>query len=819
MKIKSVFLSLKVLIYFVLLRTFGSIIHDISRKHEDVSVSQLRRYEQLRVKINKLQLDIQFLENCQLFQVTPNFITHNVRGIHENDVGLLQKHALTAELRRHGKRKQKLELELAKVSKHLGERLSGFDFLVLQRAVSKNVTKNETRCINVHEKKLRNLTKNHYLPFKHQDVVTNRSTYTCTDEENELLKYGLQHAVPPRFLRKSDVLTSFDTIHRVMKKDLKCESKSIDLKSQISLLASTYTGQYKVSQKTLEKHRILKRLQKNKDIVITKPDKGNGVVILDRAEYLKMVYEVVNDSSKFKKLDGDKTVTRETKLQKFLLKLKKKGFFNEIDYTKVYPTGSSVARIYGLPKMHKLKSAVDKLKVRPIVSCIKAYNYGLSSYLAKMVNPLIPKDFCADDTFSFIQDVRNIDTHDCFMVSYDVTSLFTNIPLDETIQLAVDLVFESQPNIKISKSELKDLFEFATRESHFLFDGNFYDQIDGVAMGSPLGPVLANLFMAVNEKRWLESCEIPPSFYRRYVDDIFCLMKSEDDANNFLVYLNGKHPNIKFTMEIEEDKKLPFLDVLITSNNGSFETSVYRKMTFTGLFMNYRSFLPKTYKIGLISTLIDRIYKISQNREIFNFEFKKVKEYLGRNAYPPHLVDKQLSRYLRKVESSQDESNVNEKNTSYVKLPYIGEYSKRVQRKIFSLCSEFCKNTDIKVVFTSEKISSYFSTKDILPSALRSGVVYKFKCAGCNACYVGQTTRHFDTRVHEHLYKKSQPSSVYKHLDQNPRCRQACDETCFSILDRDVSSFRLEVKETIHNEWIQPTINKQRKLLKLSILI
>ena len=102
MKIKSVFLSLKVLIYFVLLRTFGSIIHDISRKHDDVSVSQLRRYEQLRLKINKLQLDLQFLENCQLFQVTPNFVTHNVRGVHENDVGLLQKHALSEEVQQHG---------------------------------------------------------------------------------------------------------------------------------------------------------------------------------------------------------------------------------------------------------------------------------------------------------------------------------------------------------------------------------------------------------------------------------------------------------------------------------------------------------------------------------------------------------------------------------------------------------------------------------------------------------------------------------------------------------------------------------------------
>ena len=149
-----------------------------------------------------------------------------------------------------------------------------------------------------------------------------------------------------------------------------------------------------------------------------------------------------------------------------------------------------------------------------------------------------------------------------------------------------------------------------------MFDVNFYDKIDGVAMGSPLGPVLANLFIAVKEKDWLESCENPPSFYRRYVDDIFCLMKSEDEANSFLVYLNAKHPNIKFTMEVEKDEKLPFLDVLISSKNDNFETSVYRKQTFTGLFMNFRSFLPETYKLGLISTLIDRIYKISQTREI-----------------------------------------------------------------------------------------------------------------------------------------------------------------------------------------------------------
>ena len=106
---------------------------------------------------------------------------------------------------------------------------------------------------------------------------------------------------------------------------------------------------------------------------------------------------------------------------------------------KVYPQGSSVARIYGLPKLHKLKSANDQLKVRPIVSCINSFNYGLSGYLAKLLNPLIPKDHCADDTFSFLSDIKRIRNEDLYMVSYDVTSLFTNILLHETINLALDI--------------------------------------------------------------------------------------------------------------------------------------------------------------------------------------------------------------------------------------------------------------------------------------------------------------------------------------------------------------------------------------------
>ena len=87
------------------------------------------------------------------------------------------------------------------------------------------------------------------------------------------------------------------------------------------------------------------------------------------------------------------------------------------------------------------------------------------------------------------------------MISYDVCSLSTSIPLKETIDIAVNLVFDKYLDLKITRQELKELFEFAISGTHFLFHGSYFDQICGVAMGSPLSPVLANLFMGFHEKR------------------------------------------------------------------------------------------------------------------------------------------------------------------------------------------------------------------------------------------------------------------------------------------------------------------------------
>ena len=152
-----------------------------------------------------------------------------------------------------------------------------------------------------------------------------------------------------------------------------------------------------------------------------------------------------------------------------------------------------------------------------------------------------------------------------------------------------------------------------------------------------------------------------------------------------------------------------------------------------------------------------------------------------------------------------------------MKLPYIGQFSKYAQKKIKYLCENFCKETSVKIVFSSTKISSFFSTKDQLPSALRSLVVYKFCCANCNVSYVGETYRHFDERVKEHLTKKS--SHIFQHLLKNDDCKKVCDKSCFEIIDSASSHFRLKIKEAMHIAWLKPELNKQVHHLAVSISV
>ena len=150
------------------------------------------------------------------------------------------------------------------------------------------------------------------------------------------------------------------------------------------------------------------------------------------------------------------------------------------------------------------------------------------------------------------------------MASLDVHSLFTNVPLEEPINICVNELLKSNSSIHgLNRKQITEMLSLTTKKSTILFDMAFYTQVDGVAMGSLLGPSLANAFLCHHETKWLNDCleKIKKMFYKRYVDDIFVLFKRPEHVKPFVEYMNSKHKNINFSFETMktpfENKRVP----------------------------------------------------------------------------------------------------------------------------------------------------------------------------------------------------------------------------------------------------------------------
>ena len=263
--------------------------------------------------------------------------------------------------------------------------------------------------------------------------------------------------------------------------------------------------------------------------------------------------------------------------------------------------------------------------MRPILSATHTYNNALAKWLDEKLKPLSCNQYTVTDTFQFINEVQSLEINRSdILVSYDVTSLFTNVPLDETIQILADKAvnddwFNKTHELNLSRDQLIELLNAATKNQLFQFNGNLYEQTDGVAMGSPLGPLLANVFMSSIEDKLDQDGKLP-SYYRRYVDNTFTIMPDIASAGIFLDALNHCHPSAKFSMEVERNASLPFIGVELFNLAPRIKTKVYVKPTNTGLLLHYQSHVDNRYKRSLITTMLDRAYRISSDWSYFSQE-------------------------------------------------------------------------------------------------------------------------------------------------------------------------------------------------------
>ena len=784
-----------------------------------------------RNKMYNLTLKKSFLTDCLKSKVIPKWLVFRIENSKLKPSIAVEQIFIKNELRVNQNLSMKLQKEYSNVLDVLKQELSFTDLITFMKFVSSTNEKLVARKKAQNAKSLKSLISRRFgtLSKRH---ITNLSSYKLDEDEEFTLSLGLNFSLPPVKVNREEVFTSFEMFYNHIRKHKPVDKyhektfKANLISHAHSYSVNTKDHEFELDAKSIRKS-VLK-LKKNKDIIITKPDKGSGTVILNRSDYVTKMLEILSDASKFEHLGPvsthDKTAKQEKDLMTFLSQLRESRELSEHNFKAVWPIGSQRPRLYGLPKTHK-----QGIPLRPILSLVGSAQHKLAKFLNFMLQPVTEKysKFTIKDSFTFAEEIKKTPADDTYMVSFDVKSLFTNVPLAETINICAQVLFKENNNLTITKSNFVSLMTMATSAIQFSFNNEMYCQTDGVAMGSPLGPTLANIIMGHLECEYFK-CNQRPISYFRYVDDCFILFRNKDECEKMFADFNNLHPSIKFTLESEENNKLPFLDILVERNNGEFLTSIYRKSTFTGQYINYHSFGTIKRKINLIRTLCERAIKICSPTYLEQ-ELNSISKILVDNGYPEELINKTINRRLKLKAVEPEYGPIAE--AVPIKLPFIGRRSYSIGKEMSTLVKNCYNSANVRVIFSSEPNFTPAS-KDPIHLVDKSMVVYHFVCH-CGNDYIGQTSRRFIERRKEHtpkcvkefisnptynykdnltLVRASRKSAVAKHLLNNAKeCGKRYADDCFKIIRICKIEFQLKDTEAVLIRTLEPSLCVQQE--------
>ena len=311
--------------------------------------------------------------------------------------------------------------------------------------------------------------------------------------------------------------------------------------------------------------------------------------------------------------------------------------------------------------------------------------------------------------------------------------------------------------------------------------------------------------------------------------DIFLLFASKQHIKMFFRYINSRHKNMSFTVEEEFEDKLPFLDILVIRGE-KFITNIYRKPTFSGLYSNFYSFLPEKYKIGLIHTLLFRIYTICSDRSNIFIEIGKLRKFMRKNEYPSNFLDKHVKLFFDKVfskKTSMDNYDVPRKVVK-INLPFMGTDSLRLRTKLTNIVRNYFPMCKVQISLNAGcRLGNFFRFKDKVPLNVRSLILYKFSCGGCNSIYLGKSKRHYLVRVFEHLgislatgkrysynSKNNNNTAVLNHIN-NDTCNAALDN--FRIIGSARNDYSLCLKESLLIQLHKYNLNNNVKSMPLKL--
>ena len=551
----------------------------------------------------------------------------------------------------------------------------------------------------------------------------------------------------------------------------------------------------------------------NKDIVIRKADKANIFVILNRTDYKRKLDVILNDTNKFKRISKNPTNELKIKVNKLI------GRANHGKENKVLTPIIGEFKpgyLYGNVKTYK-----NGNPVRPIISQIPTPTYGVAKQLNRLITPYLPNRYMINSTDEFLSILKTT-TPDGLIASLDAESLFTNVPIKETIEIICDAAYNHDeiPAPPFSRKILRELLEACTMEAPFRdIDGKLYLQIDGVAMGSPLGVTFANYYMCHVENKTVDEFKDKIKTYTRYVDDCYLVIKDVETLENFRKQME-KNSVLKFTYETSIDQNLNFLDLHIDGSSGQYITSVYKKPTNNGTYLNAKSECPEMYKIGTVRALIHRAYKNSSNWNLFQKAIDNIKQSLINNGYSNSLFDKILKTYLEKVNKMNTIDNTIT-HTIFYKNQYTNNYKmdERVLKSIVRnnvKCTKENEKLRILIYYKNLKTTNLIMKNNMnteTDDLRKTNVIYEYTCR-IGECelqndnkYIGFTTTTLSRRITMHLVAGA--PKLHTETEHGEKLTREKMTNNIEIIYSNDNFIELQIMESILIKKYSPSINRQ----------
>ena len=681
-------------------------------------------------------------------------------------------------------------------------------------------------------RKLSSLYGDHVVLPNPSDNYINLSNQELTSDQKDLLNLGLKCSYYPKHSqqeKKAELELLYQQIcdhHKAGKINV-----NPDVQEQLLSEGTRRRGRNTSRLITPRLRAAAKELRQNTELIIRRADKSSVFVILDRADYLRQVNTILEDTSKFEKLSKNTTA----KVKKYLNALieaanAEVGGVKFQKLTGEYDQGY----FYGNPKTHKINNPL-----RPIISQIPTPAYEVAKQINTLIAPYIPTTYSLKSSDEFLEILR-VKEREGILASLDASSLFTNVPVDATIDIILQYVYHHSaiPAPRLPCGILKGLLEICTKDTPFRSpEGKLFRQIDGVAMGSPLGVLFAEAYMSHIEAIALGSMEIKPFIYCRYIDDIFVDITDERHLTELKTSLETNSV-LNFTSELSTNNKIPFLDVSVNSTTGKFLTSVYRKPTDNGKCLNGISECPDTYKQSVVRAYIHRALKHCTTWPLVHEELNRIKQLLVSNNFTQTDIDKEIRRQLHKhflppdrhqiTEQTNENSCKSDTAKTNIQLFYQGSMStaykeeEKVLRDIITRNCTPVKPTDklrLTIYYKSPKVSSLVMNNNISKDHAMlkmTNVVYEFKCpfGECarqpNSSYIGHTTTTLSRRITMHLQEGAPKHHVLTKHKTTLQRHTIVDNT--RVLVKNSNKRKLKVLEAVYIRDKDPNINRQSNM-------